>query len=231
MARQLVRKLKKTGQLYIRPKVVEAKIDHTLADGFTEAIRRAHIRDKTSSDFIISECLVHLIREAKRTGKDRESETLLQLLLERCEANLKGTIRNDGIPNPEELRDDILQNLAMEFALDAVEGGGRLDYFECRFNSAFAALRIDFYNREAALSNKTVAEISDTGDDLLSDEHENDIADSRFLAFFKHGEPSLCQTGGNLRRDATTGRTPSHRLVQGVELDARGCGAATWGER
>lgn len=177
MARQLVRKLKKTGQLYIRPKVVEAKIDHTLADGFTEAIRRARIRDKTSSDFIISECLVHLIREAKRTGKDRESETLLQLLLERCEANLKGTIRNDGIPNPEELRDDILQHLAMEFALDAVEGGGRLDYFECRFNSAFAALRIDFYNREAALSNKTVAEISDKGDDLLSDEHENDIAD------------------------------------------------------
>jgi RNA polymerase sigma factor (sigma-70 family) len=178
MARKLVKKIKKTGQLYARPIAVEEKIDCALVGGFTEAIRRARIRDQTSSDFIVSECLVYLIREAKRTGKDRESETLLQLLLGRCEANLKGTIRNDGIPNPEQLRDDILQHLATKFALDAVEGSGRLDYFECRFNRAFAALRIDFYNREAALSNQTVAEISYAGDDLAGDEHANDIVDS-----------------------------------------------------
>jgi hypothetical protein len=31
----------------------------------------------------------------------------LHLLLARCEANLKGTIRNDGIPNLEQLREGV----------------------------------------------------------------------------------------------------------------------------
>src|ERR1700738_745581 len=132
MARPLTRVQKKTGKIYVRPKAIEAEIDCALKDGFANASRRARIRDENSPDYVHPECLVHLIREAKRAGKDRESEAFLQLLLARCEANLRGTIRNDGIPNPEQLRDDILQHLAMKFAQDAVEGGGRLDYFECR---------------------------------------------------------------------------------------------------
>lgn len=178
MARPLTRVQKKTGNIYARPKAIEAEIDRALNDGFADAIRRARIRGEASPDYVHPECLVHLVREAKRAGKDRESETFLRLLLARCEANLRGTIRNDGISNPEQLRDDILQHLAMKFAQDAVEGSGRLDYFECRFNSAFRALRIDFYNREAALANRSAA--VDSGEDLADDEEANDTTDSGF---------------------------------------------------
>jgi RNA polymerase sigma factor (sigma-70 family) len=180
MARPLTRVSKKTGKTYVRFRAIEAEIDRALNDGFTEAIRRARIKDTASPDYVHSECLVHLIRETKRAGKDRESEGYLQLLLMRCEANLKGTIRNDGIPNPEQLRDDILQHLAMKFAQDAIEGADRLDYFEVRFNSGFAALRIDFYNREAALTNRSAAESYETDEDLSDPAEANQPSDSGF---------------------------------------------------
>lgn len=180
MARPLTRVSKKTGKTYVRIKAIESEIDRALKDGFTEAIRRARIKDTASPDYVPSECLVHLIRETKRTRKDRESEAYLHLLLARCEANLKGTIRNDGIPNPEQLREDILQHLAMKFAQDAVEGGGRLDYFEVRFNSGFAALRIDFYNREAALANRSVADSSEIEEEIPDNGAPGQTSDSGF---------------------------------------------------
>lgn len=176
MARPLTRVKKKTGKIYARPADVEAQIDRVLAAGFPEALRRARISDRASPDYFFSECLVHLVREAKRAGQDRESEALLLVLLERCRANLRGTIRQDGVPNAQQLRDEILQHLAMMFAEDAVEGGTWLDYYECRFNDAFAALRIDFYNREVGQVNRSVPEISEAGEEIADDSNGEDGA-------------------------------------------------------
>ena len=181
MARPLTRKKKKTGELYIRPRDVEAEIDSTLALVVAEALRRSKIRDHASPHLLRSECLVHLVREMKRMGRDRESEAFLLALLGRCEANLRATIRQDGIPNPEQLRDDILQHLAMMFAQDAVKGCERLDYFECRFNSAFAALRKDFYNREAGLVNRNAPDTPGTGEEIVED---GDVQETSDLGFW-----------------------------------------------
>ena len=177
MARPLTRVSKKTGELYIRSVDVEAQIDRALTTGFPEALRRATINDRTSQEYLYSESLVHLVREAKRTGWDRESEALLLLLLERCEANLRGTIRQDGVPNAQQLRDEILQHLAMMFAEDAVEGGTWLDYYECRFNDAFASLRIDFYNREVGQVNRSVPETAESGEELAGDSDDGAASD------------------------------------------------------
>ena len=180
MARPLTRKKKKTGELYIRPRDVEAEIDSTLALGLAEALRRSKVMDRASRRYLRSECLVHLVREAKRMGRDRESEAFLLRLLGRCEANLLTTIRQDGIPNPEQLRDDILQHLAMMFAQDAIEGAGRLDYFECRFNRAFATLRIDFYNREVGLVNRSASDTQGTDEEIAEDGDVREMSDSEF---------------------------------------------------
>ncbi len=180
MARPLTRVNKKTGKIYLRPADVEAHIDYVTALGLPEVLRRAKIKDRTSPDYLSSECLVHLVREAQRAGREKESEALLLLLLERCGANLRGTIRDDGVPNARQLRDEILQHLAMMFAEDVVEGGTWLDYYECRFNSAFRALRIDFYNREVRQVNRSVAETSASGDEMADDSDGEDGAVSDF---------------------------------------------------
>lgn len=169
MARPLTRVNKKTGKTYTRPAEVEAQIDRVLALGFAEALRRAKVIDRASPDYLYSECLVHLVRETMRTGRDREGEAFLLQLLERCRANLRGTIQEDGVPNAQQLRDEILQHLAMMFAEDAVEGSTWLDYYECRFNGAFRALRIDFYNHEVGQANRIVPDTSESGEDIEAD--------------------------------------------------------------
>lgn len=180
MALPLTRVSKKTGKIYVRPADVEAQIDLVLALGFSEALRRSKIVDPASPDFLCSECLTHLVRQAKRTGLDRESEAFLMLLLERCRANLRGTIRQDGVPNPEQLRDEILQHLAMMFAEDAITGSDWLDYYECRFNSAFAALRIDLYNREVGQVNRSGPEMSESSGEIADDSDCEDKTASDF---------------------------------------------------
>lgn len=179
MAKPL-QKRKKTRHLYVRPSAVESEIDGVLAQGFAEAIRRARVKDPASLGFLRPESLVHLIREAARAGKAAESQTLLLLLLGRCEANLRGVIKSYGVPNPEELRQDILQHFAMMFAQDAVEGEEKLDFFECRFNRAFRALRIGFYNYEAALTNRTAAELQEDSVESVDDDQEPTPAQTDF---------------------------------------------------
>jgi hypothetical protein len=180
MARPLTRVKKKTSETYTRPADVEAQIDRVLALGFPEVLRRARVTDRASPDYLYSECLVHFVREARRTGRDRESEALLLLLLERCGANLRRTIRQDGVPNTQQLRDEILQHLAMMFAEDAVEGGTWLDYYECRFNRAFAALRIDIYNREVGQVNRSVPETTESGEEIADDSNSDDRTGADF---------------------------------------------------
>lgn len=180
MARPLTRRKKSNGALYERPPNVEAEIDRALTHDFSEAVRRARISDSGSPEFLRPETLVHLIREAKRGGHDRESFALLELLLERCRVNLRGTIRNDGIREAEDLRGDILQSFALMFAEDAVEAGTELDFFECRFNSAFATLRIDLYNHEVARENKSVPDISEDGEESSEDRQGQDASSSDF---------------------------------------------------
>lgn len=139
-----------TGTRYARPPAVEAAIDTALAQDAATLRRRAVIRERRSLDFLPSEALVHLIREARRQNDDATFNALLPPLLTRCEANLNGTLRDDRAPNAADLREEVLSQFAELFASDGTgEHLDELDFFEVRFNSAFAALRIDLVRAEA----------------------------------------------------------------------------------
>src|SRR5687768_11820744 len=86
MARSLT-KLKKDGTPYTRP----AEIDQQIARALTQDVKTLETRaalDGDSPEFLSSECLVHLIREGRRTNNDRLMNALLPMLLQRCEACL-----------------------------------------------------------------------------------------------------------------------------------------------
>ena len=89
-----------------------------------------------------TECLVHLIRHARRADDSRAYNALLPLLLARCEAILNNKIDSE-MPGAVELREDILGDLAELFAIDGTEDDDhKLDFFEIRFNMAFSTFRI-----------------------------------------------------------------------------------------
>jgi hypothetical protein len=103
-----------------------------------------------------SECLVHLIREAIRRRDDAARDALRPLLFARCEAHLNAKI--DGqIAGAVELRADILGDFAEFLAIDgSPDDRHELDFFEVRFNRAFATFRITRVRSELShLNNQT----------------------------------------------------------------------------
>jgi hypothetical protein len=139
MARPLEKMTK--GKLYTRPPAIEAATDAALAQDLATQRRRALIRDRHDPEYLPSESLVHLIREAMRRCDDAARDSLLPLLLARCEANLNAKV--DGqIPGAVELREDILGEFAELFAIDgSPDDKHELDFFEVRFNRAFFTFR------------------------------------------------------------------------------------------
>lgn len=102
---QPLEKTRRDGTLYHRPKNIEAAIDAALTQDLTTQCERALIRDYGSADYLPSECLLHLIRNARRRDDEAAYNALLPLLLARCEANLNSHVAST-IPGARELRRD-----------------------------------------------------------------------------------------------------------------------------
>jgi hypothetical protein len=148
MVRPLIKK-KQNGEQYTRPPGIEAKIDKALGQDVRTLATWAHITDNRSSEYLPSECLVHLIRDAIRGGDDRVATALMRPLLIRCEANLRTKVSDGQIRNAVALREEVLSSFGLMFAEDGTEGHkDELDYYECKFGSALRTLRIDHVRSE-----------------------------------------------------------------------------------
>lgn len=132
------------GTRYRRPQAVEAKLAAVLSLGAETVIARARLTDSAAPEYLPPECLVHLIRDALRRRDDRTANALLVILLQRCEARLLRTVPDARIPGAARVREDILSDFGLMFVHDRLEEhSADLDYYECRFNSALRALRVD----------------------------------------------------------------------------------------
>ena len=164
-------KCKRHGERYARPPAVESEIEGALRNDPLTLKRRLSVTDKESSDHLRSECLVHLIRDALRRKDEHRQNAVLPILLGRCEAILKTKI-SDQLPNAELLREDVLSEFGELFASDRTgERPDELDFYECRFNRAFRALRVDVVRREKDRIKRT-AELPDhrEGGEIEADE-------------------------------------------------------------
>ncbi|MBO0134631.1 hypothetical protein [Agrobacterium burrii] len=155
MARPL--KTESDGVVYARPPNVETQIDEALQLSVTDLRRRLQNTDRNDSSHLRSECLVHLVREGCRSGDQALMTAVLPILLGRCEANLRITVADGTIPDAANLRQEILDDLTELFVMD---GSGdfpdELDFYECKFNKAFRALRIDAIRRAERRSKRSI---------------------------------------------------------------------------
>lgn len=171
----MARPLQKTtnGKPYSRPLEIEAATHAALAQDLATQRRRALIRDRHHPEYLPSECLVHLIREAMRRHDDAARDALLPLLLARCKANLNAKV--DGqIAGAVQLRDDILGDFAELFAIDgSPEDRHELDFYEVRFNRAFFIFRATRVRSELAHLNSQTP-LPDPSDEITLIEQELD---------------------------------------------------------
>jgi len=137
------------GALYARPSGVEAQIDEATQLPRPDLRARLLIVDRDDPGYLRHECLVHLVRQGRRSGDQGLMSAVLPVLLGRCDANLLVKVPDGGMPDAASLRQEILDELTELFVVD---GSGtcpdELDFYECKFNKAFRALRIDAVRRE-----------------------------------------------------------------------------------
>jgi hypothetical protein len=172
MARPLLKKNEKG--VLTRPPGIEAKIDAALTQDWATLSRRARVTDPRSPDFLPSECLVHLIREAIRREDDRVASVLMPQLLNRAEANLLRTVPDSRMRDAEAVRQEILSSLALMFTEDGSEGHeDELDFYECKFLRSLRFLRID-HVRKANSQRKELTDlpevVTEDGDVMLEED-------------------------------------------------------------
>jgi hypothetical protein len=174
MARPLTRR-KDDGTLYARPSNIEAEIDLALSQDEETLKRRLEISSGASLDYLSSETLLHLIRRSLTRNDRSVADLCLPVLLLRCENNLIGKVPDGQLPNAAVLRDDILGTFAVMIANDSADADlDELDYFECRFNSAFRAFRIDCVRAETRHLKRFVP-TPERSEEEESDEYELDL--------------------------------------------------------
>ncbi len=170
MVRPLTKR-KKSGELYEHPPEIARHIEGALGQDLATLTLRAQERDPKSPEYLRSECLVHLIREAIRQAHEATYNALLPILLGRCEERLKAKIP-DSVPQAEQLREEVLGELSLLFAKDAAsDASGELDFYECKFDKAFMTLRFDVLDKEA---NKTARRVPLSDGSTRSDEGESE---------------------------------------------------------
>lgn len=147
MVRPLTKR-KKDRSLYVRPVAVEIQIAGVLRQDAATLKRRLRIQDSGSPEYLGSECLVHLVREGVRGRDECGRNDALAVLLSRCTANLRSTVKH-SLPNAEDVRRSIVGDFSELLASDAWEDGcEELDFYECRFGLAFAVFRKSAVSRE-----------------------------------------------------------------------------------
>lgn len=150
MVQPLVKKSKK-GKPYLRPPEIEAAIAAALDQDLATLSGRAAISKTTNPQYLRSEVLVYLIRDALRRADERAYNTLLNLLFHRCMINMyKHVPENQGF-DASFVRDEVIGRLGELFGDDTGSAStGVLDFYEIRFNLAFSKVRIDVVREEAA---------------------------------------------------------------------------------
>lgn len=128
----------KNNQPLRRPPRVEAEISEALTWDMEKILSRASLPE-THEEGMGSECMVHLIRQDLDTPGNPLVELLLPILLERCSANLRFTVKGFREPTLGNVREEILSRLGMLL----IDRTNSADFFEVRFSLAMARLRID----------------------------------------------------------------------------------------
>lgn len=207
----MVRPLKtcsRAGRRYARPTAVEDEIAAALSSGEGELLRRISIRDTTSLEYLRTESLVYFLREARRSGDEVLQNSALEFLLGRCEKILDNTVRN-SLPHAQDVREEALSAFSELLANDGTgERPDELDYYECRFNSAFAAFRNSVLRRE----NGRLTPLTPLPGDV--DEQGRDYGDAAGLPLLEVFQVPPNQMDAVFRRelrDAINGLPPDER--------------------
>lgn len=180
---QLIAPLRKRrqldGALYCRPPKVEASLAALLGMPTRELVERAGLTDPEDPDYVRSECILYFVR--RLDFGDEAFRDLFEILRQRVLRSVRvpaqpvaGATKFAEKIGDLEVRETVLQKFQVLFCKDRREYDDRLDFFECRFNSALACLRKTA--QEKVELDDSRYESTDFGDDSAGSAKETELA-------------------------------------------------------
>lgn len=143
-----LQKTRKDGSPYTRRPNIEAALEAALGADERTLVTRSEL-GRRQPGYLPTECLVHLVRQARRTADRQRMSVFFNILIRRCVGNLRATV-SDELAGAEQLREEIISDLSELIAIDGSSHDKlKLDYYEINFDGAFAKLRIDRIRRHA----------------------------------------------------------------------------------
>jgi hypothetical protein len=207
-----LRKRTQDGTRYTRPPGIEDAIAQALKDPAATWPARAKILDPANPKYLAMEVLVHLIRHALRMQDSATVNALLPCFGDRCAHLLKRRVSKTAVFNADDVREETVSRIYELFADDLKDPDeGTLDYYEVRFDSAFATLRANVIREATAHATPLV---SLTGTEATDETEGAPPAELQELAT----DPETVALSAE--------KEELHRLIQTLPPDERA--AVTW---
>lgn len=131
----------KNGKPYTRPPEIEACLARLESVDAAARLQAFAIASRKSSGYVQSEALVHFMRLAWAAGDRSEFKQVFTILMKRVEQSLCSTISDSRMARAEDIREETKGRFAERIAKDCDGRYAMLDFFEVRFDLAFAQFR------------------------------------------------------------------------------------------
>lgn len=218
-----LRRKRRDGTFYERPPEIEDWLKRLETVEVSEWLRQFSTLSRKSPGYVPSEALVHFLRRAWAEGMQGDFEKLFHILMNRIEQSLCSALSDSRIAGARGIREEIMERFAERIAKDCRGRAGLLDFYEIRFDKAFAAFRISALRQIGPSTVDTVPLGTDEGDGLeISAEVEAAAAD------FLGGDPEkLDDPAFRLELTAAIDCLPDDQkqviglLLQGFQIDSK----------
>ena len=213
----------KNGAPFTRPPEIEACLARLESLDAAARLQAFAITSRKNDRHIPSEALTHFLRRAWATGAQSEFKKIFELLMKRVGQSLFSTISDARMVRAQGIREEVMGRFAERIAKDCNGRFAMLDFFEVRFDLAFARFRKTVLRQIGPTSVLTVP-LSTDGDEGQDISLEVETAAADFLG----GDPKkIDDPAFRLELDAAIDALPDDQrrvvglLRQGFQIDSK----------
>ena len=170
----------KNGAPFTRPPEIEACLARLESLDAAARLQAFAITSRKNDRHIPSEALTHFLRRAWATGAQSEFKKIFELLMKRVGQSLFSTISDARMVRAQGIREEVMGRFAERIAKDCNGRFAMLDFFEVRFDLAFARFRKTVLRQIGPTSVLTVP-LSTDGDEGQDISLEVETAAADFL--------------------------------------------------
>ena len=213
----------KSGAPFTRPPEIEACLGRLESVDAAARLKAFAVTSRKGSGYVPPEALTHFLRRAWATGARDEFKQIFELLMKRVGQSLYSTVADSRMAGAQGIREEIMGRFAERIAKDCQGRFAMLDFFEVRFDLAFARFRKTVLRQIGPASVLTVP-LSTDGDEGQDISPEVEAAAADFLG----GDPQkIDDPAFRLELDAAIDALPDDQrrvvglLRQGFQIDSK----------